>query len=99
MRLSYSSLDTYRTCPLKYKYREIDKLPEPKSKEAVFGTLIHSVMKFIHTPEGALFPSLEKALDFFSRNWKAEVFADKEFEERAAFTQGVQMIQKYYATN
>lgn len=98
MRLSYSSLDTYQSCPLKYKYREIDKIPEPKSKEAVFGTLVHSVMKFIHAP-GLIHPTLEQALDYFGKHWNSAVFENKEIEERAAFSQGVQMIQKYYAAH
>lgn len=97
MRLSYSSIDTYQSCPLKYKYRQIDRIPEPKSKEALFGTLIHSTMKFIHTP-ALLPPSFEQAIDHFSRGWREDVF-DSPLEERAAFTQGVDMIRRYYETN
>lgn len=97
MRLSYSSLDTYQTCSLKYKYREVDKIPEEKSKEAVFGTLIHSAMKFIHEP-ALLPPTVEQAIDFFGKNWKGDLF-ENDLEERAAFVQGVEMIQRYYETN
>src|SRR4030042_5632321 len=97
MRISYSALDTYQTCPLKYKFQEIDKIKTPKSKEAVFGSVIHSTMKFIHTP-GILSPTLEQALDYFSKNWNSDVFAD-EFEERAAFSPGVAIIQNYYKKN
>ncbi|MFZ1626467.1 MAG: PD-(D/E)XK nuclease family protein [Candidatus Moraniibacteriota bacterium] len=97
MRLSYSSLDTYQTCSLKYKYREIDKIPEEKSKEAVFGTLIHSAMKFIHEP-ALLPPSVEQAIDYFGKNWKGDLF-ENELEERAVFVQGVEMIQRYYESN
>lgn len=97
MRLSYSGIDTYQTCGLKYKFREIDKLPEPKSKEAVFGTLVHSTMKFIHDP-ALLSPTLEQALDHFSKNWKSDIWAN-ELEERTAFTQGIEMLQRYYQNN
>lgn len=97
MRLSYSSLDTYQTCALKYKYREIDKLPEEKSKEAVFGTLIHATMKFIHEP-ALIPPTVEQAIDHFGKHWKGDLFED-ELEERAAFVQGVEMIQRYYEAN
>ncbi|GBE16707.1 PD-(D/E)XK nuclease superfamily protein [bacterium BMS3Abin15] len=97
MRISYSALNTYQTCPLKYKFKEIDKIKEPKSKEAVFGSVIHATMKFIHTP-GILSPTLEQALDYFSKNWNSEIFKD-EAEERAAFSQGVQIIQNYYQKN
>ena len=97
MRLSYSSLDTYETCPLKYKYREIDKIKEPKSKEQVFGTLIHSVLHYYHTP-ALLAPNLEQALDFFAKRWNSEVF-ESELEERAAFTEGVKIIERYCQAN
>lgn len=97
MRLSYSALNTYHSCPLKYKFQEIDKIKTPKSKEAVFGTTIHSTMKFIHAP-GILFPTLEQAMEFFSNVWNPAVFDSPE-EERSAFSQGIKIIQDYYQKN
>jgi len=97
MRISYSSLNTYQNCPLKYKFKEIDKLKEPKSKEAVFGSTLHDVMKFIHTP-GILSPTLDQALEHFSNSWNPAVWENSD-EERAAFTQGVKIIQDYYRKN
>jgi len=94
MRISYSSLDTYQSCPLKYKFREIDKIKEPKSKEAFFGTLLHSVMQYVHTP-GFTSPSLEDALEYFQKRWDENVF-ENEMENRNAFSQGVDIIQRYY---
>lgn len=97
MRISYSALDTYKSCPLKYKYQQIDRIKTPKSKEAVFGTILHSTMKFIHTP-GILSPNLEQAMEFFSNSWNPAVFDSPE-EERAAFVQGVKIIQDYFRQN
>lgn len=97
MNTSYSALDTFLTCPRKYKYQIIDKIKTPKSKEQFFGTLLHNTLKVVHTP-GILSPTLEQALDFYSKNWNAEVFSD-ETEERAAFAQGVSMLQDYYKKN
>ena len=97
MRLSYSALDTYRNCPLKYKFQEIDRIKTPKSKEAVFGTTIHATLKFIHKP-GILFPTLEQAMEFFSNTWNPAVFDSPE-EERSAFSQGIKIIQDYYQKN
>ena len=97
MRISYSALDSFQNCSLKYKFQNIDKIKEPKSKEAVFGTLVHGTMKFIHTPS-LLPPKLEDALDYFSKNWNSDVFED-ELEERSAFSMGVAMIQQYYKKN
>ena len=97
MRISYSALETFNNCSLKYKFQNIDKIKEPKSKEAVFGTLIHATLKFIHAPS-LIQPRLEEALDFFSKNWNSDVF-EVEMEERNAFSQGVAMIQQYYKNN
>ena len=97
MRLSYSALGTYKQCPLRYKFKEIDRLKEPKSKEQVFGTVLHATMKFIHTP-AILSPPMEQAMDYFAKNWNSEVF-ENEAEERAAFSQGIAIVQKYYEQN
>jgi RecB family exonuclease len=97
MRISYSSFDTYKTCPLKYKFQEIDKIKTPKSKEAVFGSILHDTMKFIHTP-GILSPTLDQAMEHFSNSWNPAVFENPD-EERAAFTQGVKILQDYYKRN
>lgn len=97
MRISYSAFDTYRTCPLKYKFKEIDKIKEPKSKEAVFGSVIHDTMKFIHTP-GILSPTLDQVMEHFSNSWNPAVWENPD-EERAAFSQGVKIIQDYLKKN
>jgi RecB family exonuclease len=97
MRISYSAFDTYQNCSLKYKFQNIDKIKEPKSKEAVFGTLVHDTLKFIHTP-ALIAPKLEEALAHFSAGWNSDIF-ENELEERSAFSQGVAMIQDYYKKN
>lgn len=97
MRISYSALNAYQNCPLKYKFQYIDRIKTPKSKEAVFGTLIHSTLNFIHTP-GILSPSMEQALDHFSKNWNSDIW-ENELEERSAFSQGVEIIRRYYNDN
>lgn len=97
MRISYSAFDTYQNCSLKYKFQNIDRITTPKSKEAVFGTTIHDTMKFIHTPS-ILPPSLDQAMEHFSNAWNPAVFESPD-EERAAFSQGIRIIQDYYQKN
>lgn len=97
MRLSYSALDSYKTCPLKYRFQYVDKIKEPKSKDQVFGTLVHSVMRYIHTP-ATVQPSLEESLNVFAQNWEGDLYSD-ERERQAAFSQGVEMIRRYYERN
>lgn len=97
MRISYSAFDTFQNCSLKYKFQNIDKIKEPKSKEAVFGTLVHGTLNYVHSPSLNP-PTLEDALDYFSKNWNSDVF-ENELEERNAFSMGVSMIQEYYKKN
>ena len=98
MNTSYSALDSFKTCPLKYKYEQIDKIKTPKSAEAVFGTLVHSTMKFIHDGN-FLLPTQKQALDYFAKNFNSEIFAGDEISERTAFAQGIKIIQDYYQKN
>ena len=58
--LSPSRAGDFMTCPLLYRYRVIDRLPEPPSPAATRGTLVHAVLErlFDHpaaerTPEAA----------------------------------------------
>jgi putative RecB family exonuclease len=44
--VSWSAISTFRTCPLKYKFRYIDGLPEESVSSAlVFGTGIHTAVE------------------------------------------------------
>jgi putative RecB family exonuclease len=99
MRLSYSSFDSYKNCPLKYKLQTIDKLKEPKKAVQMFGTLLHSVMEYIHKP-GFFHPTLEQALELFATKFNdLSPLFENEIDERTAFTQGVTILQAYYKKN
>ena len=51
--LSPSRLKDFLNCPLKFRYRMIDQLPEPPSPAALRGTLVHSVLEhlFDYSPQ------------------------------------------------
>ncbi|MDD5721712.1 MAG: PD-(D/E)XK nuclease family protein [Candidatus Pacebacteria bacterium] len=101
MRVSYSSLENFKLCPLKYKYSQIDKLKEPKSKEAVFGIYIHKVLKWFYQKDPH-FPTLDALLDYYKESWpkKSEGFEwqDPE-EENSYFKEGIRILEEYYKTN
>ena len=46
--LSPSRANDYLNCPLLYRFRTIDKFPEPPSREAIKGTLVHSVLEKLY---------------------------------------------------
>lgn len=43
--LSPSRAGDFLSCPLLYRYRTVDRLPEPGSRDAVRGTLVHLVLE------------------------------------------------------
>ncbi|MCF2706216.1 PD-(D/E)XK nuclease family protein [Arcanobacterium haemolyticum] len=45
--LSPSRAKDFKQCPLMFRFRVIDKLPEPPSLEALRGTLVHSVLEHL----------------------------------------------------
>ena len=82
--LSPSRAGDFMSCPLLYRFRTIDRLPEPSSPDAVRGTLVHKVLEdlFDHpavdrTPERAhamLVPTWEALLT--EEPEMAEMFAE-----------------------
>jgi len=95
MRISYSGLEAFTQCPAKYKYQYIDRIRTPKSKEAVFGTLIHECLKMFHNPSRPTPPSEDELLKYFTEKWDSSLYQDQQ-EESFAFHQGIQILKNYY---
>ena len=72
LRLSPSAVSEYENCPQLYRYRKIDKLPEPPSLDAERGTLVHTVLHDLF--ESASFDRTpEKAIDLLPSRWRAQM--------------------------
>jgi putative RecB family exonuclease len=71
--LSPSRAGDFMSCPLLYRFRTVDRLPEPSSPDAVRGTVVHKVLENLfdlpaeeRTPEQAaemLVPAWEQLLE------------------------------------
>ena len=101
MRISYSRLENFKQCPLKYKLSNIDKIKEPKSKEAIFGTYIHKVLKWFYQKDPH-FPTLDALLKYYREYWpkKTEGFEWKDpEEEKSYFKEGLRILEEFYNKN
>jgi len=105
MRTSYSALETYGICPQKYKFQEIDKIRAPKRIEAVFGTIVHSALKYMFE-RNPLFPTEDEVINFFSErfNEKSDSVewpdaSKKELTEKLYYDEGVKLLRNFYAKN
>ncbi|MGV9673666.1 RecB family exonuclease [Nocardia sp. NPDC003482] len=58
LALSPSRAIDFKQCPLKYRLRAIDRIPEPPGRYAVRGTLVHSVLESLYgLPSGERVPA------------------------------------------
>jgi len=73
--LSPSRAGDFMSCPLLYRFRTIDKLPEPFSPDAVRGTMIHKVLEdLFDLPAAERTP--ERAADLLVPAWDALLEAE-----------------------
>ena len=77
--LSPSRAADFKTCPLLYRFRTIDRLPERKSLAAVRGTLVHSVLERLYDLP-ARRRTAEAARELVAPAWE-ELRADPEVAE------------------
>ena len=64
-------------CPLRYRYRVVDRLPEPPSEAAVRGTLVHAVLeRLFDLPQAER--TIERAAELLQPAWSAVCAADPE---------------------
>jgi RecB family exonuclease len=83
--LSPSRAGDFMTCPLLYRFRTIDKLPEPFSPDAVRGTVVHKVLEdLFDLPAHHRTP--DQARDLLVPAWEALLEAEPELAEMFAPT-------------
>ena len=81
--LSYSQIDTFRTCPLHYKLKYILRLPTPQSASQSFGTSIHAALKnFYELVLRGEKPTRGLIRKCLKDGWVAEGFRNKSHQEK-----------------
>ncbi|MFG2090085.1 MULTISPECIES: RecB family exonuclease [unclassified Spirillospora] len=105
--LSPSRAGDFMTCPLLYRFRVIDRLPERPSAAAARGTLVHAVLeRLFDLPRGGR--TAEAAVELLGPEWErllveepelAELFAEGDAgdAERSAWLgQARRMVERYF---
>ena len=67
--LSPSRASDFMTCPLRYRYRVVDRLPEAPSEAAVRGTLVHAVLEQLFDLP-ATERTVERAAELLEPTWR-----------------------------
>jgi putative RecB family exonuclease len=98
VRLSYSSINTYETCPAKFKFQYEDRLPSAPSAALSFGDSLHRALHLFHGRPVPVAPPLEELHEMLESVWVREGFRD-ESEERTYRNHGWQVLRQYHREN
>ncbi len=101
--LSPSRATDFMTCPLLYRFRVVDRLPELPNPATARGTLVHAVLeRLFDEPPGSRTPAAARTL--LPGQWDrlvaevpalAELFADAT-EQAAWFEEAARMLDRYF---
>src|SRR6201989_2874375 len=93
--LSPSDIDTYRTCPLKYKFARVFRIPQEPTIHQRFGILVHQLLERFHAPDAAD-GTLPERLGLLEVGWRRGGFGDSE-EERQLRGKAASALTRYHA--
>ncbi len=103
--LSPSRAGDFQNCPLLYRFRTIDRLPEPASPAMVRGTLVHAVLEDLFG-EPAPTRTLDRAVELLPSEWEkvrredprtAELFsAEQAADETAWLASCIDLLGTYF---
>ncbi len=94
--LSASDIDTYRTCPLKYKFARVFRIPQEPTLHQRFGILLHQVMERFHAAGwDSSAGTLPELLGLLEAGWRRGGFGDSE-EERQLRGKAASALTRYH---
>jgi ATP-dependent exoDNAse (exonuclease V) beta subunit len=97
LRLSYSGLQTYETCPRRYYYGNVLRLPDDStSAYALRGNILHNAIQWMNLQRrDRQFPELADLLGHLDSTWPADGF-DSPAQERQIRHHCEQLLRRYH---
>jgi DNA helicase-2/ATP-dependent DNA helicase PcrA len=93
LALSAGDLETYRTCPLRYKFARVMRVPQDPTIAQRFGIVVHQVLERWHRGEGG---SQQDLLNLLDRSWRRSGLGEGE-RERQLKTKARDALVRYHA--
>ena len=95
LSLSFYQVDDYLTCPLKYKYVHVLRVPIAPHHSIVYGSALHQAVQEFHRRQArGYLMTEEELLEAFDRAWSNEGFLTREHEE-ARLTAGRAALRRF----
>jgi DNA helicase-2/ATP-dependent DNA helicase PcrA len=92
LALSASDIETYRSCPLRYKFARVLRIPTEPTLGQRFGIVVHQVLERYHAAGGE---TLTQLLDLFDACWRRGGFREGE-SERELRTKARAALERYH---
>ncbi len=94
--VSYSQIDTFEMCPLKYKYRYLLQIPAAIHQSLSFGRTIHQTLYIFHTLEmQGKHPDEAALLQLYQDTFIEEGYEDPTHKQQR-FNAGLTAMKDYY---
>src|SRR5207302_9708259 len=90
---SSGDVETYRICPLRYKFARVFRIPTEPTIHQRFGILIHQVLERFHAAGGSR--TLAELLGLLDAGWRRGGFGDSE-EERQLHGKADSALTRYF---
>ena len=95
--VSFRQVDDYDTCPLKYKYTHILRVPLLRDHRVVYGSAIHEAIREYHRRKARRqHVALEDLVRHFERAWVNEGFISREHEDQR-LEEGREVLARFYS--
>ena len=97
VRLSFSRIDTYRTCPRMFRYRYVDRLPGRPAPALSFGTSIHEALERFYDRKLPQEPTEDELVAFLYDAWDDSGFREVDRSEQLRwYRQGQDVLRRYH---
>ena len=93
LMLSASDIETYRSCPLKYKFARVFRIPSEPTLNQRFGIVVHQVLERFHAAGGR---TADEILGLLEAAWRRGGFGDSE-QERQLRGKAASSLARYHA--
>ncbi len=81
LMLSHSAIDNYLSCPLRYKYAQVVRVPTTPHHSMIYGMALHQAVQEFHRSQSRAKPLSEaELLAVFDAAWSNEGFVSREHE-------------------
>lgn len=93
--LSHSAISMYQECPLKYKFRYVERIPQEPRSYFSFGKSVHKALEFFYDTRVSVPAALNVLLAHYEKHWEKEGYKNPD-EESAYKEEGRRILREFW---